>query len=217
MSKGYLSLKNEAKRRAAQLGADEKATITQFLYPHFLSGKTQFKQITITPLVCAIDIVQDGKEQNHCVGGYTDDAAKGDSMLVSIVEGSERSTAEIKLQFDKTGEQPKRRLVVAQIHARSNDPASKRHLHALVTLLSGASQSDLAVLAFKLNKSREAFQELEQFDDMHISPEDRLAIADLVFSHVRRFLPKSWRRMERAALVDRLRVLYPIITDNQPA
>lgn len=102
----------------------------------------------IVVLASAADLVDEGRQLDHCVGGYYDICRRGDTQILSLREDGRRvATVEIKLGSDI--EAPT--LQVGQFQSRRNTPPAQ-HLHDplrefLRAVRSGAHPMNAAKLA----------------------------------------------------------------------
>lgn len=170
----------------------ESPDVSAILFPHFMDGEQIIDGVTMRPLTDPQQIVAEGDEMGHCVGSYVGAASGGRSLLISQKSKEGRSTVEVSVEMNEDDEPT---LVVQQNRSFGNVDPPLLHRRAITKLLKSfpeAFRRDLAeririASALEDRRSGQAYSALD--------PDDLLRLKRLAFDSMRRFMPRSMRKM----------------------
>ncbi|WP_456749062.1 PcfJ domain-containing protein [Bradyrhizobium sp. USDA 4341] len=175
------------------------------LYPHFMTSETEIAGVKMRPLVDESDIIQEGKDLEHCVGRYTGFAAAGRSMLVSQISKEGRSTVEVYLESENVNGIMRRKLSVSQNQARNNTEPPPTHHSAMAKLLKSFTREFLLELDQRI-QAASLVADRHRGDVYNALPkEDIELLQDHAFADIKRYLPNRTKRLSRQAW----QALYP--------
>lgn len=175
-------------RRAASLAAlrHERQADRPGWPPLCAPWRSDCGDYEVMALASAEDLVEEGNQLDHCVGGYYEICRRGDTQILSLRHrGSHVATAEINLQGDI--EAPD--LKVGQFHARRNTPPAP-HLHdALRSFLRAVRSGAHPMNAVKIARYRRRMQ--RTWDGVWRTDALGLDHARETFPFYRAMLPRS--------------------------